>query len=364
MKNLLRTLFVPIASLLILFGAGGCYTQLGTARNEAPVDEGADEQYTEYTGNEVEGEEPYYEDDDGYDYGNDWENQYRFGFNYYYPNTYWPSVTFAMIYADPWSAAYSYDPWYYRSYSGYYFPWYGYGYGYANYYSPWYGYGYGYGYGHYSYNPGYYYQNVAPIPRTTRNFGSTRASGGSRGSDPNGYSRGGDLPGSTSGSAVTRDMPTATGRVVTGGTSGGGAAPAVGSTDGTTRSSGSVRSGSRGTSTTNSTGRSTRGSGSTSRDNSRIYRDRGSVSASPGSRTTSGKSPAVRNDGKKSTSTSTPASQGTSRRTRSTAPARTSSPRPSSPPPAVRSASPSPSGGSGSQSSGTSRGGSTRNPKP
>ncbi len=143
MKNLLRTLFVPIASLLILFGAGGCYTQLGTARNEAPVDEGADEQYTEYTGNEVEGEEPYYEDDDGYDYGNDWENQYRFGFNYYYPNTYWPSVTFAMIYADPWSAAYSYDPWYYRSYSGYYFPWYGYGYGYANYYSPWYGYGYG-----------------------------------------------------------------------------------------------------------------------------------------------------------------------------------------------------------------------------
>ncbi|HLA99795.1 MAG TPA: hypothetical protein VJO14_00290, partial [Bacteroidota bacterium] len=124
MKNLLISTIAPLASLLLILGAGGCYTQLGTVRNEGAYEGDTTSEITGNSAAEDDSDASYgYDDQDQqYGYGEDWGMQSRFGFNYYYPNTYWPSVTFSAAYADPWGYWYGYDPWYYRPYAGYYSP--------------------------------------------------------------------------------------------------------------------------------------------------------------------------------------------------------------------------------------------------
>lgn len=351
MKTYLTTLLALVSGLILLVGAGGCYTQLGTTRDEEPRDYDS--------GNYADENEPaeeYIEDGgySGYDagYGEDWHSNVRVGFNYYYPYTYWPSIGFAAAYSDPWYHWYAYDPWY-----GYATPY--------NYYNPYWGYySYGYGYpyhgGYHPYYGGYYpwYQTGVIAPRTNRTFGSTRGSGSSRrdvnaSSGQDGMYRDGGTGGMT--------LPTASGRTVTGGTD----ARTTTSTkeDGNARSSGSSRNtGVNAGSSRTGTGvsPSSRGTG-TDRDARRIYRDRGSVSGS-GTRNSGDtkSSPAVESPG------SAPSSGKTTRTSQGSGGTRTrGSSQPAvrpAPAPRPSSSAPRPSS-SPSSSSGSSRSGSQR-PRP
>ncbi|HLF15079.1 MAG TPA: hypothetical protein VI932_09355, partial [Bacteroidota bacterium] len=211
MKTSTMTLIAFLAAFLTLTGTQGCYTQLGITRDEEAYDDDNDTEAV--AEDEAAGEAAEEEADDDADangYGEDWDSNVRFGFDYYYPYTYWPSVTFGMAYNDPWYNWYGYNSWYSPYYPSWYNhrPW-------SPYYSN-YGYGYGYGYGYYY--PGYYYQNVAPVPRTNRDFGSTRGSrgtGGTRGVNASDGMRGGIND------PQHMDLPSASGRVTTGGTSAG-----------------------------------------------------------------------------------------------------------------------------------------------
>jgi hypothetical protein len=336
MKTSTMTLIAIFAAFLMLAGTQGCYTQLGSTRDEEAYDNGGYDSEAVAQDDSSVDENAGQADENTQGYGENWDSQARFGFDYYYPYTYWPSVTFSMAYADPWFSWYNYDPWYSSFYSPWYYqrPW--------SPYSSYYGYGYGYGYyDPYYYYPGYYYQNVAPVPRTNREFGSSRGPGNTRGVNASEGMRGGGIN-----DPQNMLLPTGSGRVVTGGTSGGKTGTAAPSQP--ARTSGASRTG--------VTRRAPRTS--SSRDNSRIYRDRSSVSGSGGGG--SSPSPSVQPPRSGSSGASsrggTGRTQGSSTSTRSSGSSgRSASPQPSAAP---RSSPPPPS------SSGTSRGGGSRNPKP
>ncbi len=356
MKTSTTTLIAFFAAFVLLIGTQGCYTQVGTTRDE-PVYDNDDEAVAgnEENGEEVEGQA----DEDAAQYGQDWDANTRVGFDYYYPYTYWPSISFSMAYSDPWYGWY--DPYY-----SYGYPYYGYGY-------PYYGYGYpyyGYGYGCY-YPPGYYY--AAPVPITNRTFGSTRGTGGS------GTPRGGNVSTGTRNAAgaqgvnassggtrnnisdpLNMDLPSGSGRgAVTGGMSGAGTS--AGKATGAKSSTSSRKSGNSRKAISDRVNKSTRGS-STSKDNKRIYRDRGAVS---GSTKGGGSNPSPSVEPKRSNPSAGSSRSGGTRSSGNTPSTRQSSPsgRSSAPPPsaAPRSAPPPSSGGA---SRGGGGGGGARSPRP
>lgn len=169
MKSKMTVLLMVAAISIFLLFFPGCYTQLGSLR---------DEQVSEKTDYTTADSEPGSSDVSSYDrQSNDYYNynnydnsypQYRVGFSYYYPASYWPSSAFTVAYNNPWyyDSYWAYDPWWcgtpYVTYPGY---------GYSNYYYNNYYWG--------SYLPpayyryGYSYASV-PIRRTAREFGSTR----------------------------------------------------------------------------------------------------------------------------------------------------------------------------------------------
>ncbi|MBI1805226.1 MAG: hypothetical protein HY033_08270 [Ignavibacteriae bacterium] len=176
-----RFQFYMILSVVALFllGFSGCYTQLGTTREEGQDQYGSAQpdndssSYGEgYNSGEYRdrGSSGYFDDEwDG------WHRRARLGFSYYTPSYYWPSYAFNAAYSDPWlyDCYWSYDPWicgtsyYGSSYYGY--PSYGYS---PYYYSPF-----------YSYYPPVYYRhaNASPVHRGSRDFGSTRGGESTRG---------------------------------------------------------------------------------------------------------------------------------------------------------------------------------------
>ena len=169
---------IPLLVGLAFFA--GCYTQLGTVREEQ-------DDMEEYTKGEQEIDSSSTEENDladdryredhysSYNYDDSWQSRYRVGFSYYYPSHYWPSYAFSVAYANPWYYDYywSYDPWWCGT------PYVNYGYGYYN--SPFYSYPF------YSYYYGTAYDR-RDVRHSTRDFGSTRGSGGRRGvTAPLGY---------------------------------------------------------------------------------------------------------------------------------------------------------------------------------
>ncbi|MBI1806393.1 MAG: hypothetical protein HYR76_05010 [Ignavibacteria bacterium] len=166
--------------LIILLS--GCYTQLSTVKEDREDEEqyapSGDRGDSSYTRNEDEEGEYRNRSDYGYD-DYSWQYRPRIGFSYYY-QPWWPSYAFSVAYASPWcyDNFWAYDPWYCGTpYIRY--PFYGYSpaYYYPAYYYPSF-------YSHYGYPRAY-----SSLRRGTRDFGSTRGSGGGRGT-PAGY----DLP--------------------------------------------------------------------------------------------------------------------------------------------------------------------------
>jgi len=188
-------------ALLLVIVLSGCYTQMGTVRNDRGEN---DENYS--SPQQSDNDSSYAEDDQNYydnGYYNDWDHP-RVGFSYYYPNHYgWPSYEFSAAYGNPWyydAFWWGSDPWmygnpyYYGSpflYGGYYPPYY---------YSPYYSYGYGNGYGR-------------SFRNTHRAFGSTRGSANRGINNPNGgqggYAPGINNTGVSGGGGYNGTLPTA-----------------------------------------------------------------------------------------------------------------------------------------------------------
>lgn len=167
-------MFIGVIAILLV-GLNGCYTQMGSTRDEYDDEE-------EYVASESEMESEA-EDADEEDSGEEvaytegcCDDDYRpnVGFSFYYPVNYWPSTAFGFAYNNIWTYDYYggwYDPWY----SGWYSPWY-----YSSYYRPYYNpYYYPFYYPYYDYYPwGYYHRDdgrYANVGR--RDFGSVRAGG-------------------------------------------------------------------------------------------------------------------------------------------------------------------------------------------
>jgi len=162
-RIILLALSSIVSILLVLFS--GCYTQLGSLRNEKEGDE-------EYTTTEQQGDSSYTNENESEDYtynSGSYDDYYRphVGFSYYYPSSYWPSVAFGMAYADPWFYDYA---WGYNSWNNYYSPVWNPYYGYYpySYYSPYYP----------SYYNGYYYGYPgSSVLNGRRDVGEVRAQG-------------------------------------------------------------------------------------------------------------------------------------------------------------------------------------------
>jgi hypothetical protein len=164
MKRITSFFTIQIISVALALGIAGCYTQLGSVRDEGgnteeyqqPPDQGYSE--APYDSNATMMDNYYY-------YDNHLPSPYyRFAFDYYYPSYYWG------WYNDPffsdWYDPFSYNPWI----CGTPFITYGSPWGYYN------QYGFGYAYytgGYYSYYP-WGYSSVSEGFYGTRNFGSTR----------------------------------------------------------------------------------------------------------------------------------------------------------------------------------------------
>lgn len=359
MKTSILSLIAFVAAVILLTGTQGCYTQFSAAREEVAYEEQYSEREAPADTEDGDAEEGEYVEQEARpeaDYGQDWSCQMRFGFDYYYPSTYWPSVGFTIAYNDPWYGWY--DPWYSYGYPyyGYGYPYYGYGYPYYPYYDPWYGY------------PGYWYPTEV-VPWQNREFGSTRGTGSTRG----GTTRGSQGVNASNGSrqGITdpleqrhMDLPTASGRTVTGGTAAGTRNPGASSATQSSRSKGSSRKDiSRKVDKKLSPGQ--QGTRS-ARDNKRLYRDRGSVSGSSRNKSS---------DGTPSVQPQSPSSGGASSRGTSTRPSGTKAPSRSSgstvrpapapapsvaPAPSGRSGGSAPSGGGGARSGGGGGGGGRR----
>ncbi len=187
----------------------GCYTELGTMRERSRDDDSYSNRQQTYEESEEDttSSDSYSQSQryDDYSYDRyDGYPRYRGSFSYYYPSSYWPSVGFTLAYNDPWygwGVGYScYDPWWCgTSYVMY--PWPSY------YYPPYYTY-----YPYYRYR----YASGETVPRTNRDFGSTRGGsirtgGRDRGDDRGSYvapSTGSYTPGT--GAARRGDTPTTT----------------------------------------------------------------------------------------------------------------------------------------------------------
>lgn len=166
MKSRYLLLLGTLGLFFILFS--GCYTQLGTVRDDDDDQWGERKEYR----SDDQSEEEEYTQRDTENYGengttiinnyyyDDWYPRWRVGFSYYYPSYYWPSYAFSVAYYDPWLYDYywHYDPWWcgtpYVRYGGYWYP--------PVYYYPVYG-----------------YSTVATATvRGGRNFGNTRSATG------------------------------------------------------------------------------------------------------------------------------------------------------------------------------------------
>src|ERR1041385_277777 len=157
---------------LFVLAFSGCYTQLGSTKDEQI--NGREEYGSSNSTENAEDTSYVNQQSDYYDNYNTYGSnpRYRVGFSYYYPSSYWPSYAFSAAYADPWfyDNYWAYDPWWcgtpYVTYPMNGYSPYGYGYYGSNYYLP---------SAYYHYGSGY---AVVPVKRATRDIGSTRGSGG------------------------------------------------------------------------------------------------------------------------------------------------------------------------------------------
>ena len=168
-----RIIFLTLSGLfsVLIILLSGCYTQLGSLRNEKAGND-------EYISSEQQNDTSYTNENGDVNYNDNsscCDDYYRphVGFSYYYPSSYWPSVAFGMAYADPWfyDYAWGYNPW-----NNYYSPVWNPNYGYYpySYYSPYYP----------SYYNGYYGYPGTSVVNGRRDVGEVRAQGrGDNGSD-------------------------------------------------------------------------------------------------------------------------------------------------------------------------------------
>ncbi len=210
-SNLTYMTFIPM--LAVIFLISGCYTQVGTIKEERPAarEEVYVEEYYDDTGTTYR----YYSDDYYYDDYSYRSPRHRMFFSYYYPTHY--SFGWGVHYDPFWyDRYYVWDPWHYPRYSyNIYFGWPSWRYHYHTYYR-WYGGHYMYPWGPWHYTHHYplytYYPSHAfrDRQRTPRTFGTTR-----------GYSRDGTyrLP---SAGRTTGDRTGVTGRRDTEGRTGAG----------------------------------------------------------------------------------------------------------------------------------------------
>ncbi len=160
MERKLTTFLVVVASMLLM---AGCYTQIGTTRDEPSSDYSYNDQDSNSQPDTASG--------GGYD-DDYWRYRDQFYSNYYYnPPMYDPwgyrnGIVMGGYYSPFWWNPW--DPWYPGG--GWYYPYSSYSGLYGGYYGSYYG-GHGY-YGAYAGSPGH---------GTTRNFGVTRRSGSIRG---------------------------------------------------------------------------------------------------------------------------------------------------------------------------------------
>ncbi len=196
-------------SLIFAFAAvllAGCYTQLGTVKDESKEDESYStrrDEYSENEGQDTTAPAPGYSDryrrydDDSYYDDNSWHPGYRGYFSFYYPAYYWPSFAFGVAYYNSWcfGSYWYYDPWICGT-PYLYYPWPGF------YYPPIYVY-------HYPY---YRFRNLYAVGggsgpvRRNRDFGSTRGGSGRVFGSGRGVNRGGYNP--PSGASVDRGRGT------------------------------------------------------------------------------------------------------------------------------------------------------------
>ena len=172
MKKELSLFIIFGVIAILLFQFNGCYTQLGSTKDEYVENEEyvAPESEQEYEAENTEGEEAYVEGCCYDDYRS------HVGFTFYYPMNYWPSSAFSYAYNNIWTYDYYggwYDPWYSWGYN----PWY-----YSSYYSPYYSpYNYPFYYPYYS-NPwgNYYGYEGQYVNVGRRDFGDVCAGGTDR----------------------------------------------------------------------------------------------------------------------------------------------------------------------------------------
>lgn len=145
-----------IITFLFALLISGCYTQLGTVKQER---ENYDEEYTyEYQNFNTD---TIYERDgrtiiNNYYFDGYWYPRYRWMFSYYPSWYYWPSSFFSVTFYDPW---YWDRYWYYDPYPWCYYPWVSY----PIYYPP-----------YYWYRPIYVVTRDGEVTRTRRDFGNQR----------------------------------------------------------------------------------------------------------------------------------------------------------------------------------------------
>lgn len=344
MKTSILSLATFVAAILLMAGTQGCYTQMGTTREEQGYSEQRQQQEAPAEADEDSSAEGDYATPPE-DAGQDWNAEVHVGMDGYYPSTWWPSVGFSLAYNDPW---YGYGYPYYGYGSGY--PYYGYGYPYYPY-DPYYGYGSGY--------CGYY--PVTAVPWQNREFGSTRTGGNTRNS--HGVNASNGSRGGITEPLQQMDLQGGTDRIVPGGTAAGKRTSGASATTAKpSRSNGTSRKAvSRKMDQKLSPGQ--KGSKS-DRDLRRLYRDRGSVSGSGRSRNTESgpslNSTAPSSGGASARQGSTTRPSGSSQPSRGSGSTVRSAPAPSvAPAQAPRSGGPAPSSG-GSRSGGGGGGGGRR----
>ncbi len=175
MKTTTRSLLLLGAAVLLGLWSSGCYTQLGSVRDDRDVAYGDPNDY-EYQAEDTVSTEEYESARDQF---------YDDSYNYYYP-----SVTLGLGYGAPWYWRYRSSYWYDPFWSDPYYGWCGTSYP-SYYYNSWWppllvGYGGGY-YGHYYGTGSGYATRSAGSYGSTRTFGSTRSGGTVRGSSGGSY---------------------------------------------------------------------------------------------------------------------------------------------------------------------------------
>jgi hypothetical protein len=174
MKTTTRAVLLLGAAVLLGLWSSGCYTQLGSVRDDGDV------AYAEPNDDEYQAEDTVSTEE----YEGARDQFYDDSYNYYYP-----SVTLGLGYGAPWYWRYQSSYWYDPFWSDPYYGWCGTSY--PSYYNSWWppllvGYWGGY-YGHYyRTGSGYAARSAGPYG-ATRTFGSTRTGGTVRGSSGGSY---------------------------------------------------------------------------------------------------------------------------------------------------------------------------------